>query len=288
LQNGVVARRQLLDLGLSRRAIAHRRRHGRLHLVFRGVYAVGRAAVSRRGRWTAAVLACGDGAALSHSSAGAHYGFSEQSGLIEVSVPRDVRRRDIRAHYRTGLSHAQITFRDDIPVTTPVQKLADLALRASSNELERIVNEADKLDVIHWDQLEPAIGSLAPTPGAARLRDWYARHSLVLTDSELERMMLPIIRRAGLPPPLTRVWLSGFRVDFYWPDLELVVETDGLRYHRTPTTQARDARRDRIHTVAGRTPLRFSHAEVAFAAVQVERTLRDVYRRLSAVRQRPR
>jgi very-short-patch-repair endonuclease len=71
-------------------------------------------------------------------------------------------------------------------------------------------------------------------------------------------------------------------VDFYWPDLGLVVETDGLRYHRTPATQTRDLRRDQIHAAAGRTPLRFSHWQVAHEPRRVEQTLRDVARRLSA------
>ncbi len=57
--------------------------------------------------------------------------------------------------------------------------------------------------------------------------------TFVLTDSELERMMLPLIRRAGLPLPRTGVMLNGFKVDFFWPEIGLVVETDGLRYHRT-------------------------------------------------------
>jgi very-short-patch-repair endonuclease len=56
--------------------------------------------------------------------------------------------------------------------------------------------------------------------------------------------------------------VNGFEVDFYWPDLGLVIETDGWRYHRTPATQSRDALRDQIHTASGLTPLRFSHFQV--------------------------
>ena len=71
---------------------------------------------------------------------------------------------------------------------------------------------------------------------------------------------------AGLPLPLTKQIVNGFEVDFFWPDLGLVVETDGLRYHRTPSTQTRDARRDRAHTLAGMTPLRFTHYEIKYEA----------------------
>jgi very-short-patch-repair endonuclease len=80
--------------------------------------------------------------------------------------------------------------------------------------------------------------------------------------------------------PRRQVWLNGYRVDFFWPDLGLVVETDGLRYHRTPVQQARDRRRDQAHTAAGLTTLRFTRAQVRFEAVYVERTLAATARRL--------
>jgi very-short-patch-repair endonuclease len=57
--------------------------------------------------------------------------------------------------------------------------------------------------------------------------------------SQLERRFLPLARKAGLPRPRTQQQLNGYRVDFYWPELKLVVETDGLTYHRTPAQQAR-------------------------------------------------
>lgn len=65
----------------------------------------------------------------------------------------------------------------------------------------------------------------------------------------------------------------GFEVDFFWPDLGLVVETDGLRYHRTPSAQARDARRDRTHVIAGMSPLRFTHYEIRYESRKVRTAL---------------
>jgi very-short-patch-repair endonuclease len=81
---------------------------------------------------------------------------------------------------------------------------------------------------------------------------------------------------------MTQHWLHGFRADFYWPELGLVVETDGLRYHRTPARQGRDRVRDQALTAAGLTILRFTHAQVRYAAKHVEATLRRVVRRLAA------
>ena len=102
----------------------------------------------------------------------------------------------------------------------------------------------------------------------------------MLTESELEQLFLPIARRAGLGLPITRALVNGFKVDFYWPELGLVVETDGLRYHRTPAQQARDRIRDQTHSAAGLTPLRFTHAQVRFETEYVEATVAKVARRL--------
>jgi very-short-patch-repair endonuclease len=112
------------------------------------------------------------------------------------------------------------------------------------------------------------------------LRDVLDRATFALTDSELERWFLAIAHRAGLPKPLTQQRVNGYRVDFFWPDLGLVVETDGLRYHRTATQQQSDRIRDQAHSAAGLTPLRFTHAQVMFEPAEVARVLESVHRRL--------
>lgn len=90
---------------------------------------------------------------------------------------------------------------------------------------------------------------------------------------------MPLVRRAGLPQPETGRCVNGFEVDFYWPDLALVVETDGLRYHRAPAQQARDRVRDQAHAAAGLTPLRFTRAQVRFEPAYVAVTLAAAARR---------
>ena len=88
-QHGVVGLAQLLALGLSARAVSRRVAAGRLHRVHRGVFAVGHPALSHHGRWMAAVLACGPGAALSHASAAqAHALLPGVDAVIHVAVPR--------------------------------------------------------------------------------------------------------------------------------------------------------------------------------------------------------
>ncbi|MBA2792437.1 MAG: DUF559 domain-containing protein [Thermoleophilaceae bacterium] len=112
--------------------------------------------------------------------------------------------------------------------------------------------------------------------GVVKLRSLLDLRTFTLTDSQLERRFKPIAKAAGLPPPLTQVPLNGYRVDFYWPDLGLVVETDGLRYHRTPAQQARAHLRAQAHSAAGLLPLRFTHGQVAYDRSYVIATLRKV------------
>ena len=129
--------------------------------------------------------------------------------------------------------------------------------------------------------MREALEGLRGQSGVGRLRALLDRRTFRLTDSELERRFLALVRRAGLPLPRTRQWVNGYRVDFLWPELGLVVETDGLRYHRTPAQQARDRVRDQAHTAAGLTTLRFTHWQVRFEPEQVCETLASVIARLT-------
>lgn len=276
-QHDVIARRQLLDVGFSAKAIKHRVSNGRLHPIHPGVYAVGRPSLTQHGRWMAAVLACGDGAVLSHSSAAVLWriGF-EQRNLIEVSLPSPSRRRrpGLRIHRRPSLNvEWDTSTRHAIPVTAPVQTLIDLALRLDRRGIERAINEADKYDLVHPPELREALDQRQSEPGVARLRHILDRRTFRLTKEELERLFLPLARKAGLPVPLTGEWVNDFEVDFYWPELGVVVETDGLRYHRTPAEQARDRLRDQAHTAAGLTQLRFTHEQVRYEPDYVVRIL---------------
>lgn len=211
-QHGVIARAQLLELGVATGSIAHRLRSGRLHRVQRGVYAVGRPDLSRSGQWMAAVLSCGPAAVLSHRAAAALHGIVESGPerAIEVTVPpATVRARPGLRVYRRTIETTERAAVDGVPVTTAERVLLDLAPLLSRRRLEAAVNAADKHDLVDPEAL---------------------RDSLV--------------RYAGLGQPRTSEWVNGFEVDFHWPELGLVVETDGLRYHRTPATQARDRLRD--------------------------------------------
>jgi very-short-patch-repair endonuclease len=234
----------------------------------------------------AAVLVCGDGAVLSHSSAAALMRIGVEGDVIEVSTPGSshLSRAGLRVHRRTALRPGDVGEFERIPVTSPALTLIDMAADRGCTDLtvERGINEADKYDLITPDALRTALDAHSSLRGVDRLRVMLDRRTFRLTREELERRFLPLARDAELPSPLTRQWVNGFEVDFYWPELQLVVETDGLRYHRTPAEQARDRVRDQAHTAAGMTHLRFTHEQIRYRPDYVCSTLRRTVDQINA------
>jgi very-short-patch-repair endonuclease len=245
----------------------------------------------------AAVLACGPEALLSHHSAAVLWG-------IRRAQPRDVQRMDvhvvvprgnsklrpgIRAHRRHNHEAPGRREVDGIPVTHPVATLVDLAASGGrgrvaaagipDGQLEAAVNEADHLKLVNPERLRSALDVLPQWLGVERLRGLLHAPTIALTTTELERLFLPLAREAGLPAPQTQVWLDGHRVDFFWPDLGLVVEADSLRYHRTPFKQASDKRRDNAHAGSGLTTLHFTHGQICHEPAYVRGTLVRTVRR---------
>lgn len=232
-----------------------------------------------------AVLACQPDAALSHRSAAALWGFAkEHPDYIDVSVRRRCkhRRPGLRVRGRPSLAPFETTTRRNIPLTQPVRTFLDLATVAGPKTIERAINEADKLDVIDADALRRALDDYPGQPGVRLLRAILDKHTFRLSDDELELLFRPSAAAAGLPTPLTKQRVNEFEVDFFWPDLGLVVETDGWRYHRTPAAQTRDALRFQRHTASGLTPLRFSHYQVKYEPRHVRRILEQTAANLRA------
>src|SRR5438270_12184459 len=87
-QRGYVKRTQLLALGVSSQAIHRRVTIGRLIPIYSGVYAVGHLPTLPQDRAAGAMLACGEGAVLSHSTAAAAWGiFKRWEMPFEVITP---------------------------------------------------------------------------------------------------------------------------------------------------------------------------------------------------------
>jgi hypothetical protein len=256
-QHGVVARAQLVALGLGPRAIGHRISCGRLQPLHRGVYAVGHRAVSRHGRWLAAVLACGDGAVLSHRSAAALWGLRPaERSCVEVTVTRRLRgRRGIEVR-ELPLARDESATRDGVPVTSVPRTLMDLAAVVTRPQLSRAAEQAEALRLADSLTLDALVARHTGRPGIRNLRAIAARGiEPTLTRSELERRFLSIVETAGLPDPRPNAPLQiaggWIEVDCAWPAHRVVVELDGHAHHSTRAAFERDRARDRALQAAG-------------------------------------
>lgn len=282
-QHGVVARAQLVELGLSARQIEHRIALGRLRPVHRGVYAVGHDALSQHGRWMAATLLRGPDAVLSHRAACALLGL-RASSVVEVTSPRKLARPGIVAHVGV-VPHDERTVHDGILTTTAARALLDIAPRLTVQQLERAVDEAEIRRLAGPLSIAELIARYPRRPGTPKLREILRRGGLGLnvTRSELEAAFLAIVDAAGLERPIMNERVEGFLVDAAWPADRLVVELDGFTTHRTRRAFRADRRRDRVLGARGWRPHRFAWEDVF---LEPDRTGRELHRLLAVARSR--
>jgi very-short-patch-repair endonuclease len=262
-QHGVVGHSELIELGVSDDMITGWLRAGRLASLHRGVYAVGHARLTRHGRFLAAVLACGPGAALSHQSAAVLWGLREPRGpRIDVTVPTPggrAKRRLVVVH-RSIVHPEEIAMRDGIRVTTPARTVLDLAGVLRRRQLERTLDQAAFLG-INLSDLAPRRGKR----GAAVLRAVLTQHDAgsTWTRSRLEERMLALCRATRLPRPRVNCEVEGFEVDFHWPEQLLVVEIDDWSSHGGRGAFERDRVRDAVLVEAGWRVVRITRARLA-------------------------
>ena len=265
-QHRVVSVKQLAAIGLDEAAVRRRMAAGWLCRRHRGVYAVGRAPLSREGRWMAAVLACGDCARLSFGSAGALWEIRATTATrVDVTVPRESgRRSNSRIRIHRPLEPPEWTVKNGIPVTTPNQTLIDLSAVLKRPALEAALEAAERLRLLDLNVLSPRLQRLA---GA------------IETDvrSPLEAQFLALCRDHGLPRPLVNTVVAGYTADFCWPDARLIVETDGHDHHGTRAAFERDRERDAALTAAGWRVVRITYRRLeerpAEVAALLERLL---------------
>ncbi|MEN3279684.1 MAG: hypothetical protein V7607_824 [Solirubrobacteraceae bacterium] len=276
-QHGVVSREQLLAAGQTPRVIRRAVEAGRLRPVFRGVYAVGHVALRREGWWMAALLACSDGAALSHRTAGTIWGLVTGPTLpIDVTTSTDHGRKHARiTTHRARLHALDALVIDGLRVTTPSRTIVDLAASLEGRALRDVVERAQDLRRFDPDDIRDTLARAPRRPGTRRLDDLIT----VLTPdkdnarSHLERLFLALARKARLPKPASNLDIAGRCRDFAWPDERLVVETDGYRYHSSRQAKRRDNRRDRQLTALAWRPVRFTYEEIAFEPAEVAKEL---------------
>ena len=226
-QDGVLTRAQLQAMGLSAGAVDHRVEVGRLIVIHRGVYAVGHAAVSQRGRLRAALLAAGPTAVLSHGTAAALWRIlPSMPPSVHVTLTEGAQRRSRKGliiHRTTNPPETRT--HQSLPLTAPLRTLQDL----KSQERERAAGEALVLELVTEQQL---------------IRAGLMTDDVAPTRSTLERDLLSLVRRSALPQPLVNTRLGNHRPDFLWPDHKVILETDGHHVHGRRSSFESDRSRD--------------------------------------------
>lgn len=243
-QRGYVKRTQLLALGVSSQGIQRRIKLGRLIPVYAGVYAVGHLPTLPQDRAVGALLACGEDAVLSHSTAAAAWGiFKRWEMPFEVIAPTARRRDGIKVH-RATLEPADIRTQIGLRVTSAARTMLDVAPRFADKGLRRAVADQRRAGHLSLDRLADVLERHPRAPGTRRLRPLLDAPKGGPTRSELEDRFVAFCRRFGLPEPETNVWVAGREVDAWFPSERLIVELDGRDYHFDPASFERDRDND--------------------------------------------
>jgi hypothetical protein len=259
-----VTTEQLRDAGLSKQQTWRRAEAGWLIRRHTGVYAVGHVPQTREARWMAASLALAD-AVLSHRAAGALWGIVRGAVPTEVTVATTAGHfgRDGLLVHRAPLPPEHTTRRAAIPVTTLLRTLLDLAAVLRTRRLAEAFEEAQVQHHLPPEPLAAEVLSRRGYRGNARLRailDGAVDPARVR--SILELRFLRLCAAHDIPRPLVNEKIGPWTPDFLWPDEGVVVETDGVDFHRTPAKRDRDRRKDAYLTAHSLSVIRLTWSDV--------------------------
>jgi hypothetical protein len=262
-QGGIVSLNQLRELELTRRGASHRAKRGAMHRIHRGVYSVGHRSIDQGTVLRAALLACGEGAVISHGTAAAFWGLRDRwPVLVDVTVPNQTGRKidGVRCRRCRYPDVEEIVTRDGVLCTSPMRTTVDMAGMLGTTSLRRMVERAAVLKKLDLPGLDRSLGWAEGRRGVNTLRriadEWRtADGSVADVRSDFEALVLPRILGMGLPRPVCNrtLEIEGERlmVDFLWEEQGLIVETDGKETHATPVAFQRDRERDQILVAAG-------------------------------------
>ncbi len=271
---------QLHALGLTDDAIGIRVRNGRLHRRYRGVYSVGHEALTPAARFLAAVLACGDGAVLSHHAAAIHLGLLRAEDrnpdvTVPASRPRVV--HGVRVHRARRLDRRDVIRHGGLWVTSPARTILDLAASAPPRALRRMARQAQVEHRVNVRQLLELLARANGHRGVANLRAAIA-DGPTPTRSELEDIVLDLIDSVTSERPEinARLQLDGETIepDFLWRARKLVIEADSRRFHDAAIVQADDARKQAMLEADGHRVLRITYEQAVGRPAQTRARIR--------------
>jgi very-short-patch-repair endonuclease len=265
-QIGLIHRRQLAGVGLSRGAVAHRIRTGVLRYVHPSVFIARDARLDEIALRYAALLHVGEDCVLSHGTAAAIWELlpAEPPMLRATVVRRHVRDGPLLTVHRVpSLDSRDVRMRHGFPVTAPARTLIDVAAVSRVHDLAEALARARLRGLVDDGELHAALDRAPMRTGIVDLRRLLQRpeHQL-LTRSDLERLLIALLTAAGLPLPLTNVRVNGHEVDAYWPEQKLILEVDSWLYHGSREAFGRDRARDQDHHAHGDRPIRVTDEQL--------------------------
>jgi hypothetical protein len=284
-RNGVFGLDQLRGLGLSTSAVHNRHATGRLHRIHHTVYSlVPKDLLKRDGLYMAAVIACGEGAVLSHRSAAALHGIRDWGHTkIEVTVPgRSARRHaGIKVHRSTTLTAKDVTVVNNIPCTTIPRTLLDLGEVVTPRQLERAFDQAEIIEGLDLNAINDQIARNPTRAGAKACRTVLETHYIgkTPTANENEEALLAITRPLGIPDPECNAFIvlddggPAIKADFVWREQRVVVEADSRKWHDTRQRFEHDRVRDQRLIAAGWTVIRTTWRQMTRRPHELRRLL---------------
>jgi very-short-patch-repair endonuclease len=273
-QQGVFSRWQAYGIGGDRRALRRSVDLGVLECHAANVYGFAGVPPTWRRSLMVGMLDLGEGATVSHRSAGALHGFDGfGEGPLEYTIPtgRWITRSDLIVHKASDLHRVDRRPMAGFNVTTPARTIIDLSSVVDAEDLGDAVDSALRDGLASEAVLRHRLATL-------RRR---GRRNVRLLDevldgrpmggpmaSRLERRFLALVRTAHLPEAECQVaFRTGdkkqiARVDFFFRAQSLVVEVTGHRTHSTRSQRANDAVRHRRLVAKGVRPIEFTSDEV--------------------------
>jgi hypothetical protein len=271
--DGVVGIDQLRALGFTSNRVSRLVRDGILHRKHLGVYAYGDG-LTTLGQLRAALMTCGDDAFLSHRTAAALRGLrNHNSHEIHVTVPghNALNRPGLIVHRTTDeLGRTEVSLSSGLRASSVPRMYMELATIERPQQLDELITAGLRKRVLDLDTALAYIPAHRGRPGSARLttafRDYEQRPE---QKSGLERAFLELISDLDIPAPECNVYIDGWEIDLWWPELKLAVEVDGRDYHLTVKDLEKDKYKDAQLAKLGITVVRFTQARIEHDGVRV-------------------
>lgn len=265
-QFGLITRAQLLNIGFSSAAVHRCFRRGEIAHFMPGVWRVTSTPRCWEQRPLGAVLWAGAPAVASHiTGAFVQEVLPRTAAAVEITTPKSTASRPGTTVHRCRLLPGEIVNVRGIPCTSIYRTLADVCGSQSQGLSEQALDAALRMGRVSYDRLcgyakEAASRSVR---GSRMLQHLLGARGSdeALSESEAESLFARIMRKGGCPVGIRQVprdGIRGGRVDFYYPDQNLVIEIDGRRFHAGRREQIRDKRYDNELIVRGKRVLRLT------------------------------